>query len=80
MIVCHCNCIQSACIERCTREQSAQGECGRPTPAQVYRSLGKRPCCGGCLPLAASIIAAIHAEGVARSAGACTETPHVAAE
>lgn len=26
------------------------------TPGSVYRALGKRPRCGGCLPLATSII------------------------
>lgn len=57
MIVCHCNCIQSACIKRCASELNGAGP-GRPiTPVAVYHGLGKRPCCGGCLPLAAQLIA-----------------------
>ena len=55
MIVCHCNCIQAAAIERSARELCAESS-GTPTPEEVYGALGMKPCCGDCLPLAEAII------------------------
>jgi bacterioferritin-associated ferredoxin len=57
MIVCHCNCIMAVAIEQSARELDA-GAAAPPTPEEVYRALGMKPCCGGCLPLAEVIISA----------------------
>ena len=58
MIVCHCNRIQAACIERSARELTASDPGRPPTPDEIYGLLGKSPCCRGCLPLAEAIISA----------------------
>lgn len=57
MIVCHCNYIRAAAIEHLARELCA-GSGDIPTPEEVYGALGMQPCCGGCLPLAETIISA----------------------
>ena len=60
MIVCHCNRIDHSEIERAA-DKLADGEVWNfVTPVAVYKALGKRPRCGGCLPLAASLIHARH--------------------
>jgi hypothetical protein len=56
MIVCHCNCIASEAIERATSALSETDPWRMLTPVMVYRALGRRPRCGGCLPQAAQII------------------------
>ncbi|HXF53975.1 MAG TPA: hypothetical protein VNK52_07615 [Hyphomicrobiaceae bacterium] len=56
MIVCHCNCIGSEAIEHGTTRLAEADPWRLLTPVLVYRSLGVRPRCGGCLPLAAQII------------------------
>ena len=71
MIVCHCNHIDHREIEEaCTRLVEAH-----PwrvlTPGAVYKALGRRPRCGGCLPLAANLI---HTRECGR-AERCTDCP-----
>jgi bacterioferritin-associated ferredoxin len=56
MIVCHCNRIASEAIERATSALSETDPWRMLTPVLVYRTLGIRPRCGGCLPQAAQII------------------------
>lgn len=56
MIICHCNCIDHVAIEEATSRLLAEDPWRLVTPGSVYRALGKRPRCGGCLPLATSII------------------------
>ena len=56
MIVCHCNLIDHTEIERTTAELKASDRLTIVTPVMVYKALGKRPRCGGCLPLATSIM------------------------
>ena len=56
MIICHCNCIASEAIERATSALSETDPWRMLTPVMVYRTLGRRPRCGGCLPQAAQII------------------------
>jgi len=51
MIVCNCNAIR----EREVREAARQGHCD---PLSAYRSLGRRPRCGQCIPFAREVIAA----------------------
>lgn len=37
------------------------------TPGLIYRQLGKRPCCGSCLPLIAKLMVAYDEEGLSGS-------------
>jgi len=56
MIVCHCNRIDHREIEQtCQLLETADAYCVL-TPTHVYKALGKRPRCGGCLTLAANLI------------------------
>jgi hypothetical protein len=56
MIVCHCNRICHRQIEvGCSLAIAAEPNAVL-TPVRVYNALGKRPQCGGCLTLAASLI------------------------
>jgi len=50
MIVCVCNAIR----ERDVREAA---QAGASCPNSAYRSLGRRPRCGQCVPFAREIIA-----------------------
>lgn len=76
MIVCHCNRICHRQIEvGCTLVIAAEPD-AVPTPIRVYDALGKRPRCGGCLTLAASLI-----EACCRgTSDACTDCPYAALE
>ena len=56
MIVCHCNFIDHSEIERATADLRADDALAFLTPVMVYKALGKRPRCGGCLSLASSIM------------------------
>lgn len=71
MIVCHCNRIDHVEITRAAEGLSDEHPWTLITPVAVYKRLGKRPRCGGCLSLAASII---HGLSVA-DAPACSECP-----
>jgi bacterioferritin-associated ferredoxin len=56
MIVCHCNRIEHTTIEAAAAALVAADPHRLLTPVGVYKALGKRPRCGGCLALAADII------------------------
>jgi bacterioferritin-associated ferredoxin len=51
MIVCHCQSITDHDIDAAIRWMRAADAEAIITPGRVYRALGKRPDCGGCLPL-----------------------------
>ena len=51
MIVCVCNAIREAEVRQAARD-------GASCPVSAYRSVGRRPLCGQCLPFAREIIAA----------------------
>lgn len=51
MIVCHCNAISDEDIRNAVDWMRAADAEALITPRKVYRALGKRPDCGGCLPL-----------------------------
>lgn len=51
MIVCHCNAITDTDIRAAVDWMRASDTDTLITPGKVYRALGKRPECGGCLPL-----------------------------
>ncbi len=56
MIVCHCNRIDHTMIEETASRLAADDPLRILTPVGVYKAMGLRPRCGGCLPLAANII------------------------
>jgi hypothetical protein len=56
VIVCHCNKIACTDIERACCQLEADGKWRMLTPGAVYHCLGKRVRCGGCMPLATSLI------------------------
>lgn len=51
MIVCHCNAITDHDIRAAVDWMRAADPETIITPGKVYRALGKRADCGGCLPL-----------------------------
>ena len=51
MIVCHCNSISDQEIRAAVDWMRASDPDTLITPGKVYRALGKRADCGGCLPL-----------------------------
>ena len=51
MIVCHCMAISDTDIRRAVDWMRASDPGTLITPGKVYRALGKRAECGGCLPL-----------------------------
>ena len=50
MMVCHCNGISDRDIHSAIDWMRASDPDTIITPGKVYRALGKRPDCGGCLP------------------------------
>jgi len=56
MIVCHCNRIDHLEIEEACSALLTEDPLRMLTPVAVYKALGKRPRCGGCLGLAANLI------------------------
>ena len=79
MIVCHCNRIDHRDIEQAANALSDADPWQLITPVTVYKALGKRPRCGGCLSLAANII---HTRNVCTvtSNGVCPFTNSAIAE
>lgn len=71
MIVCHCNRIDHHDIERAANTLSNDDPLRLLTPVSVYKFLGKRPKCGGCLGLANNII---HTRGALDASG-CAGCP-----
>jgi bacterioferritin-associated ferredoxin len=51
MIVCHCNSITDRDIHAAIDWMRASDRDTIITPGKVYRALGKKPDCGGCLDL-----------------------------
>ena len=51
MMICHCTGISDADIHAAVDWMRAADAGTLITPGKVYRALGKRPDCGGCLPL-----------------------------
>jgi len=56
MIVCHCNRIDHTMIEETASRLAGDDPLRILTPVGVYKAMGLRPRCGGCLTLAANII------------------------
>ena len=51
MIICHCMAITDGDIHRAMDWMRAADPATLITPGKIYRALGKRADCGGCLPL-----------------------------
>lgn len=51
MIVCHCTCVTDHEIRAAVDWMRAADPDTIITPGKVYRALGKRPDCGGCMDL-----------------------------
>lgn len=51
MIICSCAHVTSSDIERAIEWMRASDPQAIVTPGKVYRALGKRPDCGGCISL-----------------------------
>ena len=51
MMVCHCNAITDRDIRATVDWMRAADPATIITPGKIYRALGKRADCGGCLPL-----------------------------
>lgn len=62
MIVCHCNVISSQDIDRSVSRLREGDPQALLTPGEIFRSCGKRPNCGGCMPVFAAKIAEIVAD------------------
>lgn len=68
MIVCHCNVIACGEIREAVHRIKQQDRHGVVTPGRVFSRCGKRPNCGGCMPLISSMIAELVVEsGPART-------------
>ena len=57
MIVCHCNVIRQSEIRETIENMRAEDPHCILTPVAIIRQCGKRPNCGGCLPVFARLIA-----------------------
>lgn len=64
MIVCHCMNISEDEIRRAVDWMRASDPDTLVTPGKVYRALGKKADCGGCLPLFMNTLEAHPATGV----------------
>jgi bacterioferritin-associated ferredoxin len=64
MIVCHCTGISDADIHTAIDWMRAADPDTIITPGKVYRALGRKADCGGCLPLFLSTMEASPALGV----------------
>ena len=51
MMICHCNSIRDRDIHAAISWMRAADPATIITPGNVYRALGKKADCGGCLPL-----------------------------
>lgn len=64
MIVCHCTGISDADIHGAIDWMRAADPDTIITPGKVYRALGRKPDCGGCLPLFLSTMSSSPSLGV----------------
>lgn len=64
MIVCSCSMITAKDIDEAVSAIRTADPLVVLTPGLIYRHLGKRPSCGGCLPLVTELMVAYDDEGV----------------
>lgn len=75
MIVCHCATISSQEIRAAVDWMRAADPDTIITPGKIYRALGKRADCGGCLPLFLAQMEQCDTLGVPDLRGAARLTP-----
>jgi NAD(P)H-nitrite reductase large subunit len=63
MIVCSCSMITSQDVAEAVTSLRTADPFVVLTPGLIYRHLGKRPSCGGCLPLITKLMVAYDEEG-----------------
>jgi bacterioferritin-associated ferredoxin len=63
MIVCSCNMITARDVEEAVSALRTTDPFVVLTPGLIYRHLGKRPSCGGCLPLISKLMVSYDEEG-----------------
>jgi bacterioferritin-associated ferredoxin len=67
MIVCSCSMITSKDVGEAVTALRTADPLVVLTPGLIYRYLGKRPSCGGCLPLITKLMVAYDEEGLSAS-------------
>ena len=67
MIVCSCSMITSQDVADAVTSLRTTDPFVVLTPGLIYRHLGKRPSCGGCLPLITKLMVAYDEEGLSAS-------------
>jgi bacterioferritin-associated ferredoxin len=67
MIVCSCSMITSKDVAEAVTALRTADPLVVLTPGLIYRYLGKRPSCGGCLPLITKLMVAFDEEGLSAS-------------
>jgi bacterioferritin-associated ferredoxin len=76
MIVCSCTLITAKDIAEAVAAIRTKDPYAVLTPGLIYRTLGKRPSCGGCLPLITKLMVSYDEEGPSSAAS----VPHRAVE
>jgi bacterioferritin-associated ferredoxin len=67
MIVCSCSMITSKDVAEAVTALRTADPLVVLTPGLIYRHLGKRPSCGGCLPLISKMMVSYDEEGMTAS-------------
>ena len=67
MIICSCSLITAKDVAEAVNAIRTADPLVVLTPGLVYRYLGKRPSCGGCMPLITKLMVAYDEEGVSAS-------------
>ena len=67
MIVCSCSMISAEDVAKAVTALRTADPLVVLTPGLIYRHLGKRPSCGGCLPLISKLMVAFDEEGLSPS-------------
>lgn len=67
MIVCSCSLITAKDVADAVNAIRTADPLVVLTLGLVYRHLGKRPCCGGCMPLITKLMVAYDEEGLSAS-------------
>jgi len=75
MIVCSCTMITSKDIAEAVAALRTKDPHVVLTPGSIYRQLGKRPSCGGCLPLITKLMVGYDEEGPASAASGSPRSP-----
>jgi bacterioferritin-associated ferredoxin len=75
MIVCSCTMITSNDIAEAVSALRTADPFVVLTPGSIYRQLGKRPSCGGCLPLITQLMVAYDEEGPSSAASGSPRSP-----